>query len=67
MSFIDQRKMIEALRYKTSKMLPKDRYDYDMYVKRDKDDEDLDSISMKRLKEIYDKYAGFKKPPIDGI
>ncbi len=56
----DQRKMIAALRYKTSKMLPKDRYDYDMYVKRDKDDEDLDSISMKRLREIFDKYADAK-------
>lgn len=54
---MDQKKMIEALRYKTSKMVSKDRYDYDMYVKRDKDDEDLDSISMKRLREIFEKYA----------
>lgn len=59
-TFVDQKKMIEALRYKTSKMIPKDRYDYDMYVKRDKDDEDLDSISMKRLREIFEKYADNK-------
>lgn len=59
-SFVDQKKMIEALRYKTSKMLPRERYDYDMYVKRDKDDEDLDSISLKRLREIFDKYADNK-------
>jgi hypothetical protein len=57
---LDQKKMIEALRYKTSKMLPKDRYDYDMYVKRDKDDEDLDSISLKRLHEIFEMYADNK-------
>ncbi len=56
----DQKKMIEALKYKTSKMLSKDRYDYDMYQKRDKDEEDLDSLSMKRLREIYDKYADKK-------
>ncbi len=56
----DQKKMIEALRYKTSRMLSKDRYDYEMYVKRDKDDEDLDSISIKRLKEIFEKYADSK-------
>jgi len=57
MTGMEQRKLIDALRYKTGKMLPKDKYDYEMYVKRDKDDEDLDSLSMKRLKEIYDKYA----------
>ena len=59
-TMLDQKKMIEALRYKISKMLPKDRYDYDMYVKRDKDDEDLDSISLKRLHEIFEKYADNK-------
>jgi len=62
MSYVDQKKMIEALRYKTSRMIPKDKYDYEMYVKRDKDDEDLDSISMERLKELYEKYSGYKKP-----
>ncbi len=60
MSNTDQRKMVEALRYKTSKMVPKDKYDYEMFVKRDKDDEDLDSLSMKRLKELFDKYGNKK-------
>jgi len=60
MSNSDQKKMIEALRYRTSKMAPKDKYDYEMYVKRDKDDEDLDLLSMKRLREIFEKYAGKK-------
>lgn len=27
-----------------------------MFIKRQKDDEDFDSVSMKRLKELYDKY-----------
>ncbi len=56
----EQKKMIEALRYKTSKMLSRDKYDYEMYQKRDKDEEDLDSLSLRRLREIYDKYADKK-------
>jgi hypothetical protein len=59
-TMVEQRKMIEALRYKTSKMVSKDRYDYEMYAKREKDDEDLDSLSMKRLREIFEKYADRK-------
>lgn len=34
----------------------KELEDYKMFVKRQKDDEDFDTISMKRLKELYDKY-----------
>ena len=59
-TMVEQRKMIEALRYKTSQMVSKDRYDYEMYAKREKDDEDLDSLSMKRLREIFEKYADRK-------
>ncbi len=35
-----------------------------MFIKRQKDDEDFDSVSMRRLKELYDKYykpADFSK------
>jgi hypothetical protein len=27
-----------------------------MFIKRQKDDEDFDSVSMKRLKDLHDKY-----------
>lgn len=60
MNSADQKKLIEGLRYRTSKMLSKDKYDYEMLVKRDKDDEDLDSLSMKRLRELFEKYADKK-------
>ena len=60
MSSAEQKKMIEALKYKTSKMPPKDKYDYEMFLKRDKDDEDLDMLSMKRLRELFQKYSGIK-------
>ncbi|MCL5267875.1 MAG: hypothetical protein M1469_07220 [Bacteroidetes bacterium] len=57
MTSAEQRKLLEGLKYKTSKMLSKDKYDYEMFLKRDKDDEDLDSLSMKRLKELFEKYT----------
>ncbi|HUI31022.1 MAG TPA: hypothetical protein VLX91_12480 [Candidatus Acidoferrales bacterium] len=60
MSSTEQKKMIEALRYKTSKMLPRDKYDFDMFVKRDKDDEELDVLSMSRLRELFEKYSSKK-------
>ncbi|MCL4509832.1 MAG: hypothetical protein M1470_02015 [Bacteroidetes bacterium] len=60
MTSAEQKKLIEELKYKTSKMVPKDKYDYEMFVKRDKDDEDLDSLSMKRLRELHAKYSGKK-------
>jgi hypothetical protein len=57
MTNAEQRKLIEALKYKAGKMLSKDKYDYEMFVKRDKDDEDLDSLSMRRLRELLEKYG----------
>jgi len=30
--------------------------DYKKFVKRQKDDEDFDSVSMSRLKKLYDKF-----------
>ena len=30
--------------------------DYKKFVKRQKDDEDFDTVSMKRLKDLYDKF-----------
>ncbi len=60
MTSAEQRKLIEELKYKIFKMVPKDKYDYEMFVKRDKDDEDLDSLSMKRLRELHAKYSGKK-------
>ncbi len=60
MTSAEQRKLLDGLKYKTSKMLSRDKYDFEMFVKRDKDDEDLDSLSLKRLKELYEKYADKK-------
>lgn len=56
MSFRDQKKYIDALKRYEKKMDNKERNDYKMYVKRHKDEEDLDKLSMNRLAELYEKY-----------
>lgn len=49
--------MIDELRDYMHKMKGKDYYDFEMFWKRDRDDEDLDEISKKRLFELYEKYC----------
>jgi transposase len=56
MSYRDQVKYIETLQRFERKMDPKEKEELKMFVKRHKDDEEFDSVSMKRLKELYDKY-----------
>lgn len=56
MSFRDQKKYLEFLKKIERKLSPKELEDYKMFVKRQKDEEEFDTVSMKRLKEIYDKY-----------
>lgn len=57
MSYRDQKKYLDALKRLESKLAPKELEEYKMFVKRQKDDEDFDSVSMKRLKELHDKYV----------
>ncbi len=61
MSYRDQKKYLEFLKRNERKLEPKELEEYKMFVKRDKDEEDFDTISMKRLKELYEKYNA----PID--
>ncbi|HEY4644257.1 MAG TPA: hypothetical protein VIH68_06030 [Bacteroidota bacterium] len=58
MTYVDQHKMVEALKGLTHRMKGRDAYDFEMFVKRDKDDETLDSLSLKRLQDLYERYAG---------
>jgi hypothetical protein len=52
----DQKKYLDALK-KYERSFTRQEYDeYKMFVKRDKDEEEFDSIAMKRLKELHDKY-----------
>ena len=64
MSYSEQRKLLDAIKKHERKFTSKELDDYKMFIKRQKDDEDFDSISMRRLKELYDKYnkpADFSK------
>lgn len=56
MSFRDQKNFIEELKRYENKMESKEREDFKMFVKRHKDEEDFDTVSMSRLKFIYEKY-----------
>jgi hypothetical protein len=52
----DQKKYLDTLK-KYERRFTRQEYDeYKMFVKREKDDEEFDSIAMKRLKELYTKY-----------
>jgi len=77
MNYRDQRKKIDALKRYENIMDSKEREDYKIFVKRQKDDEDFDTISFKRLSDLYEKYyvnrpkisldSLFKKPPDNDI
>jgi hypothetical protein len=56
MTHAEQHKMIVELRDYSRKMSRYDQEDFDMFVRRDKDDEDLDTLSQKRLTQMYDLY-----------
>lgn len=55
-SYIEQKKLVEELEDYQFKMKGKDYYDYDMFRKRMKDEEELDALSMKRLMELREAY-----------
>lgn len=57
MTHADQHQMIMELMDYSRKMKRDDQEDFEMFVKRDKDDEDLDEISTKRLRVLYEKYV----------
>lgn len=56
MSRREQEKYLDYLKRCEKKFTPRELDEYKMFVKRHKDDEDFDSVSMRRLKELYNKY-----------
>jgi len=75
MSYRDQQKYIETLKRYERKFDSKEAEEFKMFLKMHKDEEEFDTISLTRLKEMYDKYnvpvdkskydSFFKKPDID--
>ena len=56
MTSIEQNKMIQKLKAIITKMTPEERRSFDMMVKRDRDDEELDSMTMAKLTQLHAKY-----------
>jgi hypothetical protein len=68
MRIIEQHKIISELKDWVSKMTPADRYDFEMFQKRDKDDEELDAIATAKLELMQKKYVIRKtKHEIDAL
>ncbi len=57
MTHVEQHRMILDLRDFVHRMTRDEEETFAMYVKRDKDDEDLDVVSQKRLEAMYEKYV----------
>ena len=56
----EQHKMIDELKDYSRYMKGKDAFDFEMYIKRDKDDEYLDEISQRRLESLFKTYKAMK-------
>jgi len=56
MSYRDQEKYLEFLRKFERKFDRKEAEDFKMLLKMQKDEEEFDSVTMKKLKSLYDKF-----------
>ena len=56
MTSVEQRKMIQRLKPVIMKMSADERRSFEMMAKRDHDDEELDSLTMAKLKQLLSKY-----------
>ena len=67
MTSVEQHKLIAQLCDVMVKMTAKEREEFEMYRKRDKDDEDLDLFSKKRALELFEKYVRKPKPTVNPL
>jgi hypothetical protein len=56
MTSVEQRKMVQRLKQVMTKMNSEERRSFEMMAKRDRDDEELDSITMQKLKQMFTKF-----------
>lgn len=56
MNYRDQKKYIDALKRYENKMNSIERENFKMLVKRQKDEEEFDTISLRKLSDLYKKY-----------
>ena len=63
MTRVEQHKMIDDLKDYAKFMKGKDASDFEMFVKRDKDDEDLDELSQQRLEFLHETFKVMRPKP----
>jgi tagatose-1,6-bisphosphate aldolase len=56
MTSVEQRKMVQRLKQKMAKMSFDERQSFEMMLKRDRDDEEFDSLTMAKLKQLLSKF-----------
>jgi hypothetical protein len=56
MTSVEQRKMVQKLKSVVMKMSGDERRAFEMMSKRDRDDEELDSLTMMKLKQLHLKF-----------
>lgn len=56
MQIKDQQKIIDELKKYEKNFSSKEAEEFKMFIKRQKDDEDFDTLSYKRLKDLHAKY-----------
>ena len=70
MTHAEQHKLVVELRDHENKMTRAELEAFDMFRKRDKDDEDLDKQSRAKLMELYETYVVRNRPkgnPLDAL
>jgi hypothetical protein len=63
MTHADQKRMIRELKDFEWKLTRDETEEFRMMVKRDKDDEDLDELAMKRLASMHEQYVTYRRRP----
>lgn len=56
MSYREQKKLLEELKPFEGKMAPADSDAFKLFLKREKDEDEFDTLSMGRLRALYEKY-----------
>jgi hypothetical protein len=56
MTHEEQKRKVFDLKRFSVKMSPTERREFEMMVKRDKDDEDLDALTLKKLQTLHEKF-----------
>ena len=55
-SYREQKKYLDVLKKYERNFTRQESDEYKLFIERDKDDDEFDTFSMKRLKELHDKY-----------